>query len=215
MNGNFTKRTTSSPSQSFPSTTLNAALNVTLVDTCVLLCDWHGQIAWKSATEDRAKIGDEIWKHTVNASKDELRAAVASVVTLRENCVLDVESERNEHFRFWMWPLNDPEIAVCILVRRIPNELALLTEREKACLMCLSQGKTTRAIAKELEIGLTTVHTHLRRSREKLGLDNGDALIGFAARHFYCHRLWARANRESRANEVVNLIEPFGHSTLR
>ena len=52
--------------------------------------------------------------------------------------------------------------------------------------MCLSQGKTTRAIAKELKIGLTTVHTHLRRSREKLGLDSGEALIGFAARYLYC-----------------------------
>jgi DNA-binding CsgD family transcriptional regulator len=185
MNGYFTKRTTGSPSQSFPSTTPSVASDVTLVDTYVLLCDWHGQIAWKSGTGDRAQIGDEIWKHAVNRSKDGLRGAVASVVTLRENCVLDVEGDRNEHFRFWMWPLNDPEIAVCILARRIPNELALLTEREKACLMCLSQGKTTRAIAKELKIGLTTVHTHLRRSREKLGLGSGEALIGFAARYLY------------------------------
>jgi DNA-binding CsgD family transcriptional regulator len=186
MNGYFTKGTTGSPSQSFPSATPNVVSDVTLLDTYVLLCDWHGHIAWKSGTGDRAQIGEEIWKHTVNRSKDSLRRAVATVVTLRENCVLDIEGERNEHFRFCMWPLNDPEIAVCILARRIPNELALLTEREKACLVCLSQGKTTRAIAKELEIGLTTVHTHLRRSREKLGLDSGEALIGFAARHFYC-----------------------------
>jgi hypothetical protein len=34
-------------------------------------------------------------------------------------------------------------------------------------------------------IGLTTVHTHLRRSREKLGLPSGDALIGYAARYFF------------------------------
>ena len=125
MNGYFTKRTTGSPSQSFPSATPNVASDVTLVDTYVLLCDWHGHIVWKSGTGDRAQIGEEIWKHAVNRSKDGLRSAVATVVTLRETCVLDVEGERNEHFRFWMWPLNDPEIAVCILARRIPNELAL------------------------------------------------------------------------------------------
>jgi DNA-binding CsgD family transcriptional regulator len=186
MNGYFTKRTTGSLSQNFPSTTPSVASDVTLLDTYVLLCDWHGHIVWKSGTGDRAEIGDEIWKHAASRSKDGLRGAVASVVTLRENYVLDVEGDRNEHFRFWMWPLNDPEIAVCILARRIPNELALLTQREKACLVCLSQGKTTRAIAKELKIGLTTVHTHLRRSREKLGLDSGEALIGFAARYLYC-----------------------------
>jgi DNA-binding CsgD family transcriptional regulator len=84
-----------------------------------------------------------------------------------------------------MWPLDDPDIALCILAARIPNELALLTERETACLRCLARGLSTRDICKELDIGLTTVHTHLRRSREKLGLTNGDALIGFAARYFF------------------------------
>ena len=43
----------------------------------------------------------------------------------------------------------------------------------------------TRDIAKELDIGLTTVHTHLRRSRTKLGLPTAEALIAFAARYFY------------------------------
>ena len=122
MNGYFTKRTTGSLSQNFPSTTPNVASDVTLLDTYVLLCDWHGHIVWKSGTGNRAEIGDEIWKHAASRSKDGLRGAVASVVTLRENYVLDVEGDRNEHFRFWMWPLHDPEIAVCILARRIPNE---------------------------------------------------------------------------------------------
>ena len=58
-------------------------------------------------------------------------------------------------------------------------------ERERDCLRCLAQGKSTRDITKELDIGLSTVHTHLRRSREKLGLTTAEALIGFAARYFY------------------------------
>jgi DNA-binding CsgD family transcriptional regulator len=185
MSSHFTKGTARSPSQSFPSGAPKVTSDVTLVDTYVLLCDWHGKIVWKSVAEDRAAIGDEIWKHAMNRSKEPLRAAVASVVTLRENRMLDVEGDRNEFFRFWMWPLNDPEIAICILARRIPNELALLTDREKSCLALLSQGKPTRTIAEELNIGLTTVHTHLRRSREKLGLNSGEALIAFAARYFF------------------------------
>src|SRR3954462_12916298 len=83
---------------------------------------------------------------------------------------LEVENEWNEHFRIWMWPLDDPGLALAILAIRIPSELALLTNREAACLRCLARGLSTRDISKELDIGLTTVHTHLRRSREKLGL---------------------------------------------
>jgi DNA-binding CsgD family transcriptional regulator len=83
-----------------------------------------------------------------------------------------------------MWPLHEPDIAICLLAMQIPSELSLITERERACLKCLAQGMSTKQIVKKLEIGLTTVHTHLRRCREKLGLDSAEALIGFAARYF-------------------------------
>jgi DNA-binding CsgD family transcriptional regulator len=161
------------------------AQDVTLADTYVVLCDWHGCVVWRSGTGERLQIGDELWKGAAARSKDSLRTAVASVITLREYHTLEVEGERNEHFRLWMWPLNDPDIALCILATRIPSELALLTERETGCLRCLARGMSTRDISKELNIGLTTVHTHLRRSREKLGLASGEALIGFAARYFF------------------------------
>lgn len=185
MSGHFTTPGGRSPSQSLPAGVSQVASDATLADTYVVLCDWHGHVVWKSGVGDRVTIGDEIWKYGSSRSKDSLKSAVASVVTLREKCVLEVESDRQDHFRFWMWPLNDPEIALCILALRIPSELALLTEREKSCLRCLALGKSTRDIAKELDIGLTTVHTHLRRSREKLGLTSSEALIGFAARYFY------------------------------
>ena len=185
MSRHFTKVRGDLPSQNFPFSTTKVASDVMQIDTYVLLCDWRGQIVWKSGTGDRAQVGEEIWKHAAHCSKESLQAAVASVVTLREHQVVELESDQNEHFRFWMWPLNDPDIALCILARQIPNEIALLTERERACLNCLSQGKSTRVIAEELGIGLTTVHTHLRHSREKLGLASSEALIGFAARYFY------------------------------
>jgi DNA-binding CsgD family transcriptional regulator len=185
MSRHFTKVQGDGLSQNFPSRTTKVAPDMMQADTYVLLCDWRGQIVWKSGTGDRAQIGEEIWKHAAHCSKEDLQSAVASVVTLREHRVVELQSDQNERFRFWMWPLNDPDIALCILARQIPNEMALLTERERACLSCLSQGKSTRVIAEELGIGLTTVHTHLRHSREKLGLASGDALIGFAARYFY------------------------------
>jgi DNA-binding CsgD family transcriptional regulator len=105
-------------------------------------------------------------------------------VTLRENRVLEIANDRNQHCRVWLWPLNAPDIAVCVLGVAIPAELALLTERERECMQWLSGGYSTREIAEELDIGLTTLHTHLRRCREKLGISSCDALISFAAR--YC-----------------------------
>jgi DNA-binding CsgD family transcriptional regulator len=185
MSEHFTKREDEPPSQIAPPAAANVAPGVTLADTYVVLCDWHGRVVWKSGTGDRIRIGDELWKNVASQSKEPLRTAVAGVVTLRENRSLEVENERGEHFRLAMWPLNDPDIAVCILAKPIPSELALLTERETACLACLAQGMSTRDISKELDIGLTTVHTHLRRAREKLGLDSVEALIGFAARYFF------------------------------
>ncbi len=185
MTRHFTKEANGSPSQNPPSVAARVTSDVTLAGTYVLLCDWHGRVVWKSGVGDRMAVGEEIWKYAAKKSMESLRAALASVVALREECTIEAQSDRGDHFRFWMWPLTDPEIAVCILALRIPSELALLTDRERACLKCLAQGMSTRDIAEELCIGLTTVHTHLRRTREKLGSISAEALIGFAARYFF------------------------------
>ena len=185
MSRHFTKKADESPSQISPFAAAPVTADMTLAGTYVLLCDWHGRVVWKSGVGDRMVIGEEIWKHAAKKSMDRMRAALAGVVALREQCMIEVESDRGDHFRFWMWPLNEPEIAVCILALRIPNGIALLTDRERECLRCLAQGKSTREIADELSIGLTTVHTHLRRTREKLGSISAKALIGFAARYFF------------------------------
>jgi DNA-binding CsgD family transcriptional regulator len=185
MPSHFNKEVVRLPSQTAPSSAAQVTSDVTLADTYVLLCDWHGHVVWKSGTGDRIAIGEEIWKYAAAKSKESLRAALAKVVTLREKCTIEAESDRGEHFRFWMWPLAAPEVAVCILALRIPSQLALLTDRERACLECLAQGMTTHKIADELSIGLTTVHTHLRRSREKLGATSAEALVSLAARYFF------------------------------
>jgi DNA-binding CsgD family transcriptional regulator len=185
MNRHSTTQADGSPSQILPSVAAQVTSDMTLEGTYVLLCDWHGKVVWKSGAGDRIAIGEEVWKYGTKKSIERMRAALASVVTLREECMIEVQSDRGDHFRFWMWPLMEPEIAVCILALRIPSELALLTDRERACLRCLAQGMSTREIADELSIGLTTVHTHLRRSREKLGSVSAEGLIGLAARYFF------------------------------
>jgi DNA-binding CsgD family transcriptional regulator len=185
MSGHHTKPAIASPSQTLPRSPLETGPSATLESTHVLLCDWHGQLVWKSSTGDRLQIGDHVWKGATQRSMEAMRTAVASVVTLRASRTLEVENEQGELFRVRMWPLSEPEVAVCLLAMIIPGEIALLTEREKACLRLLAQGQSTRDIAKELGIGLTTVHTHLRRCREKLGLASPEALISFAARYFF------------------------------
>jgi DNA-binding CsgD family transcriptional regulator len=185
MSGHHTKPAIASPSQILPTSPVKTGSDATLDSVSVLLCDWHGLLVWKSSAGDRLQIGDYVWKGATKRSMDTMRSAVASVVTLRDSRTLEVENERGELFRVRMWPLSEPEVAICLLAMRIPGEIALLTEREKACLRLLAQGQSTRDIAKELSIGLTTVHTHLRRCREKLELASPEALISFAARHFY------------------------------
>ena len=76
-------------------------------------------------------------------------------------------------------------MAACILTKRIPTELRLLTVRESECLELLAQGFDTHEIGKELDVSLSTVHTHLKRAREKLGLSDIESLISFAARYCY------------------------------
>lgn len=153
-------------------------------ETFVLLCDWRGQFVWASGTKHRLKVGEYVWSHLTVTSRETTQAAIARVVTLRENQSLVVENDCGMHYRTWLWPLNSPEVAVCVLGIRIPQELARLSEREIECLSQLAQGRSTREIAKTLGISISTTHTHLRRSREKLKLRTTEALIGFAAK--YC-----------------------------
>lgn len=185
MNGHHTKRGARSQSQIGPIVPSEVASNMTFDDAYVLLCDWHGKLVWKSTTAGKIQVGDHVWKNACASSRERLKTAIAHVITLCEPCTCEIENEWNEHFRVRMWPLDEPDVALCALAKRIPPELALLSEREKGCLRLLANGKSTRDISQELEIGLTTVHTHLRRSREKLGLGSPEALVSYAARYFF------------------------------
>ena len=185
MNDHHTKRAVRSPSQIGPILSDHVASGMTLDDAYVLLCDWHGKLVWKSTTAGKIQVGEFIWKNARARCQDEFKSAVAQVISLSEPCVCEIENEWKEHFRVRMWPLADPDVALCALAKRIPSELSLLTERERSCLRLLAQGKSTRDIATDLAIGLTTVHTHLRRTREKLRLVSPEALRQFCSSLFF------------------------------
>jgi DNA-binding CsgD family transcriptional regulator len=171
-------------SHAAPKSTGALAADVMPDDKFVLLCDWQGHVVWGSMAFEQLRVGDVAWSYLAEDSRELAREALARVVTLREHRSLEIANNRGRHFRIWMWPLTAPDIAVCILGVAIPAGLALLTERERECLQWLGEGHPTREIADALNIGLTTLHTHLRRCREKLGLPSSDALISYAAR--YC-----------------------------
>lgn len=154
-------------------------------DVVVTLCDWRGYCIWLSVAAPRLKIGDFMWEHLDAKSQVNAKAVFSRVAALRESQQVEVENKDGERFRVWLWPLDSPDSAVCMLGMRVPIELALLTARERACLELLSQGTETKSIAEQLDISLSTVHTHLKRAREKLQLPNAETLISFAARYCY------------------------------
>lgn len=171
-------------SQTAPNSRSFVAPDMTPDDKFVLLCDWQGRVVWGSMAFAQLRVGDYAWTYLADDSRQVAQDAVARVVTLREHRMLEIANNRGLHVRVWMWPLLAPDIALCVLGVPIPAELSLLTERERECLQWLGEGHSTRDIAAQLDIGLTTLHTHLRRCREKLDLPTSDALISYAAR--YC-----------------------------
>jgi DNA-binding CsgD family transcriptional regulator len=156
-----------------------------LQHTFVMLTDWRGHVVWTSKFDALTKIGELAWAHLTPESKLRAAEAHAQVASLRRSQSVSVVNVDGEHFRCWMWPLETPEIAVCALGLQVPKELADLTEREMTCLQMLATGLPVAEIAQRLDVSVSTVHTHLKRSREALGVDNLESLISFAARYCY------------------------------
>jgi DNA-binding NarL/FixJ family response regulator len=61
-------------------------------------------------------------------------------------------------------------------------DAAVLTERERAVLRLLAQGRRTRDIAHDFGISAKTVETYRSRVMLKLGIDNLAGLVRFAIR---------------------------------
>lgn len=156
-----------------------------LGDIFVMLSDWRGRCIWTSEAKVPMKVGELVWAHLTKESQQEAKLALGQVVALRETKQLEVADRLDGHFRGLLMPLDNPEVAVCMLGMHIPSNLESLTARERGCLELLGQGIETGRIAIKLDISVSTIHTHLKHAREKLGLRSLEALISFAARYFY------------------------------
>ena len=168
--------------------------DTTLQGTYVTICDWQGQVVWHSRSDAIVKSGDFAWQGLQEDAVEQAKTAFSRAVTLRGKVVIEFESKRNEFFRAWLWPLHSPDMAVCVLSISIPREMKLLTEREREVLSRLGDGLSTREIAADLDVSTSTIHTHLRRSRQKLGLEGMEARTGFAAR--YCRPFGAPTDQD-------------------
>lgn len=151
----------------------------------VMLCDWRGHIVWASSPDQHKRIGQFAWGNLSPEYQELAREAHSKVAGLREQQTLQVVNLQGRCFRCWLWPLDCPEFAVCSLLREVPATLQELSERELECLELLAQGIETREIAERLDVSLSTVYTHMKRAREKLGISGVEGLISFAARYCY------------------------------
>ena len=153
--------------------------------TTVTLCDAAGRMIWTSSPNPAYKPGPFLWEYASPEDRESSKNAVSRVVVLREPQEFDASTLVGEHYHVWMWPLNSPELAVCILGVQIPAEMKSLRARERTSLELLAEGRTTGEIAKAMGVSVSTVHTHFRRARKKLKLRSMDGLIGVAARYCY------------------------------
>lgn len=169
-----------------------------LYGTNVAICDWHGRVQWISGEETLISPGDFAWQALKTEAQEQAKATFAKVVALQDRCMLEVENLRGDFFRVWLWPLGTPEMAVCVLSIAMPVQLKLLSERERETLELLAVGNSTKQVAAQFDVSISTVHTYLRRCRQKLGLQNSESLVGFAAR--FCH--------PHRAAEAVQVVPP-------
>jgi DNA-binding CsgD family transcriptional regulator len=159
--------------------------NATSSEHYVVLGDWRGHCTWISDPTLHITIGGFIWENLSVESQTVAKQAFSRVAALGERQQIEVVDQQGNRFRNWIWPLDCPEVAVCALGIRLPRNLVLLTERERECLEFLSRGVATRQIAAQLDVSASTVQTHMKRAREKLGLRSVEALISYAAK--YCH----------------------------
>ncbi len=153
-------------------------------DSHVLICDWKGKLNWSSKSSLYHAYGDLAWNYVPENDRENYREAFSRTTTLGGRQQIDVNCVYGGRYRAWLWPLNWPDAAVCVLAMRIPEEMALLTPREQESLQRLSSGRSVGELALAMDVSASTIHTLLRRARIKLKLSTMEELVSFAAR--YC-----------------------------
>jgi DNA-binding CsgD family transcriptional regulator len=140
-------------------------------------------LVWTNHSNPGYGPGVPVWDYVMPNQREHMKDRMARAAYLNEVQEFETSSDSGEHYHVWIWPVNTADIGVCLIGIRIPDEIARLTPRERSCLERLAHGNGTADVARELDVSVSTVHTYLRRSREKLQLANMEQLIGFASRY--------------------------------
>jgi DNA-binding CsgD family transcriptional regulator len=157
--------------------------NRTSVIPVVTICDARGTMIWTNHPSSDYAPGVPVWDYAELENRELVKDQVARTSFLNEPQEFEASNDQGERYHFWIWPMNTADLGVCIIGLQMPGEMKLLTARERECLEMLSEGRSTSEIAKEFDVSVSTVHTYLKRAREKLHLGSLEQLIAFASRY--------------------------------
>src|SRR3972149_5540550 len=155
----------------------------TTVAPYVAICDPQGALIWTNHPNPAFKPGLRVWEYAAEPQRELVKDQISRAAFLNEPQEFEASSSQGEHLHIWAWPMMTGNLGVCLVGIRIPDEIKLLTVREREGLHQLAIGRSTAEIAVEFDVSVSTVHTYLRRAREKLQLLPWGKLIGFASRH--------------------------------
>lgn len=155
----------------------------TSVIPVVTVCDSRGVMLWTNHPSPAYKPGVPVWEYADPGNREVVKDQIARAVFLNEPQEFEASNDKGEHYHVWVWPMTSANLGVCIIGVRMPDDVKLLTNRERECLEMLAQGHSTAQISAKYDVSLSTVHTYLRRSREKLHLGSLEQLIAFASRY--------------------------------
>jgi DNA-binding CsgD family transcriptional regulator len=138
---------------------------------------------WTNHPNPGYKPGVPIWNYAADDNRELMKDRISRAAFLNEPQEFESDTSFGEHYRIWIWPLAANELRVCFVGLQMPEEIALLTARERECLERLAIGHSTAQIAAEFDVSVSTVHTYMKRAREKLHIPSMEHLIAFASRY--------------------------------
>jgi DNA-binding CsgD family transcriptional regulator len=155
----------------------------TAVVPVVTVCDPRGIMLWTNHPNPDYKPRVPVWQYAAEENRELVKDRVSRAAFLQEPQEFEVSTDQGELYHVWIWPMMTANLGVCIVGLLVPPELSQLTPRERECLVRLAKGLKTSEIAAEFDVSISTVHTYLKRAREKLNLPSIEHLIGYASRH--------------------------------
>jgi DNA-binding CsgD family transcriptional regulator len=155
----------------------------TSVAPVVTLCDPRGTLLWTNHPSSDFGPGVPIWDYAEESNRELVKDQIARASFLNEPQEFEASNTAGEHYHIWIWPMQSETLGVCVVGVRMPDEIKMLTPRERDCLEMLAEGSSTAEIARQYDVSVSTVHTYMKRAREKLQLSSMEQLIAFASRY--------------------------------